>query len=110
MIDTVFDWRPHIERLRKDAETAAQNRRPDPWAIAEAECWIELIDAEIAAHRALPQTREEVVDALKQLATWKGELKLIVRRLRSVKGGGRGGPTFAGVAGLSQPTAPDSQM
>lgn len=89
--NTIFDWAPHLARLKREADEATTARRADPWAEAEAECWLDLIDAEIAAHRALPQSRPEVVAGLRQLTTWKSELRLIVRRLRSVPRNGGGG-------------------
>jgi hypothetical protein len=81
----IFDWSPHLDRLEKEASEAQQTRRADPWALAEAECWLELIDAEIAAHRALPQTRPEVTTGLAKLLQWRGELKLIIRRLQALE-------------------------
>ena len=89
--NTIFDWAPHLARLKREADEAASARRADPWAEAEAECWLDLIEAEIEAHRALPQSRPEVVAGLRRLAAWKGELRLIIRRLRAVPRSGSGG-------------------
>jgi hypothetical protein len=91
----LFDWAPHLDRLREEAAVASLAGRRDPWALVEAECWLDLIDAEIAAHRKLPQSRPEVVEGLKQLTTWRGELQLVIRRLKSLKDR-NGSPPLAG--------------
>ncbi len=62
-----FDWRPAIERLRAEAETALAEGKSDPFAEVEAECWIELIDAEIAAQKRLDQSRPDVARSLHEL-------------------------------------------
>ena len=90
--NAIFDWAPHLARLKREADEAAMAGRADPWAEAEAECWLDLIEAEMAAHRALPQSRPEVVAGLRQLAAWKNELKLVVRRLRAVPQNGGSTP------------------
>ncbi len=56
----VIDWKPSIDRLRSEADTAAREGRANPYAEIEAQCWLDLIDAEITAQRALDQARPEV--------------------------------------------------
>jgi hypothetical protein len=76
-----FDWRPAIERLREEAEAARAAGKSDPFAQIEAECWIDLIDAEIAAQKRLDQSRPEVAAAIHELRHWRVELQLILRQL-----------------------------
>jgi hypothetical protein len=76
-----LDWQPAIERLRGDAEAARAAGKSDPFAQIEAECWIDLIDAEIAAQKQLDQSRPEVAAAMHELRHWRVELQLILRRL-----------------------------
>jgi hypothetical protein len=54
----------------------------------------DLIDAEMAADHALPQSRPEVIAGLKQLTLWRGELQHLIRRLKSLEGGS-GDPPLA---------------
>jgi hypothetical protein len=87
----IFDWAPHLDRLKRETDIATAERRPDPWAQAEAECWLDLIDAEIEAQRALPQSRPEVAAGLRQLAGWRADMIAIVRRLEVLGSSGSGG-------------------
>jgi len=78
------DWTPPIERLRSEANAARESGRPDPWTRVEAECWIDLIDAELAAQRAArdPGTRSATIGRLRH---WRAELQLIVRQLQAAE-------------------------
>ncbi|HEY9010403.1 MAG TPA: hypothetical protein VIN06_05250, partial [Devosia sp.] len=60
----LFDWVPHVDRLKHEAEEASLAGRESPWALAEAECWLDLVEAELEAHRAMRQDRSEVEPAL----------------------------------------------
>lgn len=78
-----LDWEPPIERLRTEARAAKETGRPDPWSRVEAECWIDLIDAELSAQRAARE-RGLASPAIGVLRQWRAELQLIVRQLESV--------------------------
>jgi hypothetical protein len=73
-----FDWRPAIERLWEEARTARGHGTSDSLTEIEAECWIDLIDAEIAAHRRLDQSRSDVAFAVQQLQDWRLKLRQIL--------------------------------
>jgi hypothetical protein len=76
------DWMPDIERLKREAQLAKESGRPDPWSLAEAECWRDLIEAEIAAqtHRGAGG------DIVQMLRIWKAELGTIIRTLNALDG------------------------
>lgn len=77
------DWMPDIERLKRETQLAKESIRPDPWSLAEAECWRDLIEAEIAAqtHRGAGD------DVMQMLRIWKAELGTIIRTLGALDGG-----------------------
>ena len=81
----LFDWVPHIDRLKQEAEDAARAGRGAPWALAEAECWLDLVEAELSAHRDMSPDRPEVAAGLRQLQLWRTELQLVIRRLRALE-------------------------
>jgi hypothetical protein len=60
--ELVLDWRVDIDRISRRAREAFQTGTPDPWTRIEAECVIQLIDAELIA-MANRQCRGELVDA-----------------------------------------------
>lgn len=74
------DWQPDIERLKRETQLAQAHGRSDPWTLAEVECWLDLIDAEIAAQA---QLANDV--ALRALQTWKAELGALVRALDALQ-------------------------
>jgi hypothetical protein len=95
-----FDWQPAIERLREEADTARAAGKTDPFAQIEAECWIDLIEAEIAAQKQLDQSRPEVAAALHELRHWRIELQLILRQLAQAEA-----PAFSAASASSRPAA-----
>ena len=80
----LFDWVPHVDRLKREAEEASLAGREAPWALAEAECWLDLVEAELEAHRAMRQDRPEVAAGLHRLQLWRTELQFIIRRLHAL--------------------------
>lgn len=88
----LISWKPPLDRLEHECEVALRSGRSDPWALAEVACWIDLLDAEMAAarHRA-----DDVSVGL--LGRWRDRLETIETRLRvcnparkGVSEGGRG--------------------
>ncbi len=69
-----LEWKPDIERLRTEIDTARQIGRTDDLAIAEAECWIDLIDAELSARRDNLDDPE-----LRKLTRWKADLTMMLK-------------------------------
>ena len=80
-----FDWRPAIDRLREEAEAARAEGKSDPFAEIEAECWIDLIDAELAAQKRLDQSRPDVARTMYELRNWRAELQHISEQLAAVE-------------------------
>lgn len=76
------DWMPDIERLKREAQLAKESGRPDPWTLAEAECWQDLVEAEIAAQTY----RGASGDVMQMLRIWKAELGTVIRTLGSLNG------------------------
>ena len=67
-----MEWRPNIERLRQEIGAARRLGQTDSLAEAEAECWIDLIDAELSARRGDdPEVR--------RLCAWRADLKALLR-------------------------------
>ena len=79
------DWQPDLERLKRETQQAKDSGRSDPWTLAEAECWIDLIDAEIAAYAYLGADEAPPVPLLR---TWKAELGALVRVLQALERSG----------------------
>lgn len=79
-VNECLGWRPNLERLRQDYEAARLAGRPDPWAVVEAECWLDLIDAELS----VPSTRAQPQVAA-QLQAWQKEITAIAERLRALE-------------------------
>lgn len=48
----VAEWQPDMGRYRRDVEEAVRNRNGDPLALAEMECSLDLVDADLAALRS----------------------------------------------------------
>ena len=80
-----LDWRPAIDRLRGEAEAARAEGKADPFAEIEAECWIDLIDAELAAQKRLDQSRPDVARTMYELRSWRAELQHILEQLVSIE-------------------------
>ena len=80
--DHLFDWRLDAERFMRHAAEARQSGRPDPWTLAEAECSLDLIDAELKAleRRAEPSAAE----ARGRLKLWRTQIALAIRTLTQV--------------------------
>jgi len=87
-----FDWRPNLDRLEAEAAGAAQRRTPDQWTLGEALCWMDLMDAELAALDAVPaDTRIEHSRA--QLLEWRGRVEAVIDTLEGLES--RLGRSFA---------------
>jgi len=69
-----LEWKPDLERLRTEIAAARRAGHTDDLAIAEAECWIDLIDAEVSARRDHRDDPE-----LSKLRRWKADLAAMIR-------------------------------
>jgi hypothetical protein len=90
--DLLMDWTVDIDRISRLAREAFRTETPDPWARIEAECVIQLIDAELIAMRTM-QSRGEPVDAsIRYLKALRTEAVLAIKTLDAVE---RHGPENA---------------
>lgn len=71
---TTLDWRPDIERLRREVGASSTVGPIDDLAVAEAECWLDLIDAELSARRGKDDAEG------RQLKAWRTELAAMLKR------------------------------
>jgi hypothetical protein len=69
-------WEPPIHRLEQECRAALRTGSPDPWTVAEVRCWLDLVDAEIAAAR---HRGDESRIGL--LGSWRDHLESIEARL-----------------------------
>ncbi|WP_423065183.1 hypothetical protein [Devosia sp. CN2-171] len=81
--ELLFDWKLDVERLEREARSAVERRQSDPWALVEAECSLDLIDAEIAALR-LKGRESAAAHSLAHLSGWRTRIERAVRMLNSV--------------------------
>ncbi len=82
---SLFDWRPDLERLRAEADAAAREHRTDPYTEVEAECWLDLVHAEMASQKERERSDPAAVAALKELRACEGELVTILRQLKRLE-------------------------
>lgn len=83
--DVPLDWKVDIERISRRARDAFQTETPDPWARIEAECVIQLIDAELIA-MANRQRRGESADAsIRYLKALRTETVSAIKTLDAVE-------------------------
>lgn len=83
-ISLLFDWQLDIERQEQQVEQAAAAGIPDPWAQFEAECSLDLIEAELAA-LAKVDTRQSA-PATTYLRRWRHRAEALLARLRTPEG------------------------
>jgi hypothetical protein len=67
-----LEWRPDIERLKTEIETARRTGNFEHLAIAEAECWLDLIEAELAARRSANDLEAD------RLRHWRSEIERLL--------------------------------
>lgn len=74
-----IDWQPPLDRLEEECRAALRRGKGDRWVLAEVGCWLDLIDAEMAAarHRA-------DLSAVGRLGSWRDRLEAIEAQLRGV--------------------------
>jgi len=74
-------WAPSIERLRADYEAAGKRGELDPWSITEAECWLDLIEAELSA-----KSTQADPDLFARLVGWRQEIASLLVCMRALRG------------------------
>lgn len=81
----LFDWQVDVERLEREAQAAADSRQADDWALVEAECSLDLIDAELSAAHASRGDNEVAAATIRQLSAWRARVERTIRRLRALE-------------------------
>jgi hypothetical protein len=78
----LFDWQLDVERLEREARAARQAGQPDPWTRIEAECSLDLIEAELAALRG--RGPHEAGDGVVALRSWKARIERVIQMLATL--------------------------
>lgn len=78
----LFDWKLDVQRLEREAKAALAAGRSDPWTIVEAECSLDLIEAELVA--LMGRDPRQVTDSIVELRSWKARVERVIRTLRSL--------------------------
>lgn len=79
--ELLFNWKLDVERLEREAGRAVERQQTDPWTLVEAECFLDLIDAEIAALRPKGGQGGAVAHGLAQLSGWRTRIERVIRML-----------------------------
>jgi len=79
----LFDWQLDVQRLEREAKTAAAIGRPDPWTKVEAECSLDLIEAELVALNK--RDPRQVADSVVELRSWKARVERVIRILDGIE-------------------------
>jgi hypothetical protein len=96
----VFDWAPAIERLEREYSAAADRDRTDPWALAEAECWLDLVHAELMAAKG-----RNDLSTVSRLEAWAAKLSGLVERLDRLANGSKDDRLYFGLSTREQLTS-----
>lgn len=78
----LFDWHLDVQRLEREAKSALAAGRSDPWTTVEAECSLDLIEAELVAMKG--RDPRQVSDSIVELRSWKARIERVIRTLRSL--------------------------
>lgn len=90
-VDGRLGWAPAIARLRADYDAARITREFDPWAITEAECWLDLIEAELSA-----KSTKSDPELCARLVEWRQEIASLLVRMRALNVASRHSQSFSG--------------
>jgi hypothetical protein len=83
--DPFVDWTYDTSRISCLANEAFRTGRPDPWARIEAECLVDLIDAEMLALETRLRRGEPVAASIDRLKAMRTEAQLAITTLRAVE-------------------------
>lgn len=75
----VIGWHPNLERMRNEVQRARMGQPVNPWSIVEAECWLDLIEAELAAKSSYGNARVRT-----QLIAWRTEIVRLRTQLKAL--------------------------
>ena len=78
--EALFDWAPDIARFEREVDEASRTGSGDSLTLAEMECSIDLLDAELMALRG--HRSEDVRRSVTDLANLRSKLARLIDRLR----------------------------
>lgn len=78
----LLDWEPDIARFEREVMDAVARGTGDPLSLAEMECSLDLLDAEIAAWRRRSSQSDVERAAFDKLRSLRGKLTRLIDRLR----------------------------
>lgn len=78
----LFDWRPNLDRFEREVQQAELTRKRDELALAEMDCTVDLIDAELLALRAEPEPDDRLRREIDDWVRIRGRLLRLIRRMR----------------------------
>jgi hypothetical protein len=82
--DTLFDWKPDLARYAREVGDSASIGICDELTLAEMECSLDLLDAELVALRGRPYQDEATKDSTANLLKVRGQLVRLIARLKSL--------------------------
>ena len=85
VLDLLFDWQHDVERLARETQAAVDRRKSDQWVLAEAECTLDLIGAELVAVRGSRKAgAQAVASTIVRLERWHAKVERLVAKLQSL--------------------------
>lgn len=83
--DPFIDWTVDTDRISRAAAEAFRTGVPDPWTLIEAECVLDLINAELVALAARQERGEPAQTAQRRLKAMRTEVTLAIKTFRSIE-------------------------
>jgi hypothetical protein len=83
-IEDVIGWHPNLERMRNEVQLARMGQPVNPWSIVEAECWLDLIEAELTA-----RSTQNNLPVRTQLIAWRTEIARLRTQLKTLASSAR---------------------
>ena len=81
-LDVLFDWSPELARFEREVEEAGASGAADGLTLAEMECSLDLIEAEIVALRGRAAVDDGARRSMAKLARTRDRLARLIERLR----------------------------
>lgn len=84
--EPLFDWEPDAERLAREVRSAELKGQRDELTLAEIECSMDLIDAELSSRRRQARHAAEPDAKTRELTAIRGRLSALAGRLHRLPG------------------------
>lgn len=75
-------WKPDMARFRREVEDAKSSGSGDGLTLAEMECSLDLIDADLSALRSSNKSDQRTQSSIKAVAELKRSLERLIEELR----------------------------